>query len=57
MHNRELWIGTGMGRRPEVCFLVFFHDEFLAESKPNTTKEVNFDPSVDLSSYNKMRKQ
>lgn len=51
-YNQELW----MRARPEVYFLCF-HYVFLVQSKPNTMKEVNFDPSVDLSTWNKMRKR
>lgn len=54
-YNQELWMRASMGRRPEVYFLCF-HYVLLVQSKPNTMKEVNFDPAVDLSTWNKMRK-
>lgn len=36
-------------KKTHVVFSISFHDEFLAQSKANTMKEINFDQSVDLS--------
>jgi len=55
MHSRDSGSRQAWEKDPR-CICCFFHYEFLAQSKPNTTKELNFDPSVDLSTYNKTEK-